>query len=227
MLTLAIVGVVCRDGTERGWWLGFALFGWGYLLLAFWSSLDLPTTALLHSLQARLNPTIGRGAGGLQSVQFSGVLDRDVGMPPIVPFKQTVHCLFALLAAITGGTASCLLFGGRRKRDEQRDYQSKIGAQAPPLRSWLRPAFLWLLACGLILCLGVPGLYAARSSPEFWVMRDLFRDMRAAGNDRSGRNTWVRKAPASAGRGRTFWRRLHDTDLRSFSESRDVAQSSD
>ncbi len=127
VLTLAIVGVVCRDGTERGWWLGFALFGWGYLLLAFWSSLDLPTTALLHSLQARLNPTIGRGAGGLQSVQFSGVLDRDVGMPPIVPFKQTVHCLFALLAAITGGTASCLLFGGRRKRDEQRDYQSKIG----------------------------------------------------------------------------------------------------
>jgi hypothetical protein len=37
VLCLAIVGVVCRGGGERAWWLGFALFGWGYLALAFWS----------------------------------------------------------------------------------------------------------------------------------------------------------------------------------------------
>ncbi len=36
-LALAVVGVVCRAEAERAWWLGFALFGWGYLALAFWS----------------------------------------------------------------------------------------------------------------------------------------------------------------------------------------------
>jgi hypothetical protein len=35
VLCLAVVGVVCRNGSERAWWLGFALFGWGYLALAF------------------------------------------------------------------------------------------------------------------------------------------------------------------------------------------------
>ena len=36
VLALAVVGVVCRAGPGRAWWLGFALFGWGYLVLVFW-----------------------------------------------------------------------------------------------------------------------------------------------------------------------------------------------
>ena len=38
MLCLAVVGIVCRGGGERAWWLGFSLFGWGYMALAFWFS---------------------------------------------------------------------------------------------------------------------------------------------------------------------------------------------
>ncbi|HEV3120252.1 MAG TPA: hypothetical protein VGY53_00045, partial [Isosphaeraceae bacterium] len=34
-LALAVVGVACRGEAERAWWLGFALFGWGYLILVF------------------------------------------------------------------------------------------------------------------------------------------------------------------------------------------------
>src|SRR4051794_11127912 len=51
-LALGIVGVVRRQGPPRAWWLGFALFGWGYMALAFgprpaestWPTL--PTTVL-------------------------------------------------------------------------------------------------------------------------------------------------------------------------------------
>ena len=33
VLALAVVGAVCRGGSARAWWLGFALFGWGYMAL--------------------------------------------------------------------------------------------------------------------------------------------------------------------------------------------------
>jgi hypothetical protein len=35
----SVLGLVCRDEGRRAWWLGFALFGWGYsaLSLAPWS----------------------------------------------------------------------------------------------------------------------------------------------------------------------------------------------
>ncbi len=59
VLALAVVGVVCRTGSERAWWLGFALFGWGYLALAFWYGDDdsthrLPTMVWLDAMSTRL-----------------------------------------------------------------------------------------------------------------------------------------------------------------------------
>ena len=64
VLCLGIVGIVCRDGAERAWWLGFTLFGWGYMALAFWFSEhlnELPTTTLL----AALGPWLGIPAPGI------------------------------------------------------------------------------------------------------------------------------------------------------------------
>jgi len=61
----AIGGGVCRRGAERAWWLGFALFGWGYLALAFWSSdnlTELPTAILLQAINSRMNTTPQRTA---------------------------------------------------------------------------------------------------------------------------------------------------------------------
>ena len=58
VLCLAIVGVVCRQQEERAWWLGFALFGWGYLLLSMRSTVVLPTLTLLDAAAARMGSPV-------------------------------------------------------------------------------------------------------------------------------------------------------------------------
>ena len=45
MLTAALPLAICRQGADRAWWSGFALFGWMYLLLLAYSwSLDINTS---------------------------------------------------------------------------------------------------------------------------------------------------------------------------------------
>ena len=43
ILATAILGVVYRRDAKRAWWLGFGLYGWGYLTLAFgpWFSTEM------------------------------------------------------------------------------------------------------------------------------------------------------------------------------------------
>ena len=170
VLTLAIVGVVCRDQSQRAWWLGFALFGWGYLVLAFWSSFDLPTTSLLNALGARLNAT-APAVNGMFSIQFTGNMGGGPSPPAVPPFLQIGHCLLALLAALVGGIVSSLLFGGRRKRDEERDTPTQVAAQFP--RKWkLLPAVLALSGCVVVLLL--LGFFVSRSAPGFWAGATFF-----------------------------------------------------
>lgn len=54
VLVLAIVGAICRGPSERGWWLGFALFGLAYMKRGYWQgygAVELPTTALLNFMR--------------------------------------------------------------------------------------------------------------------------------------------------------------------------------
>jgi hypothetical protein len=63
LLAIGILGVVYRRREARAVWLGFSLFGWGYLALTFgpWFATELqpklPTTKLLAHLYERLEPT--------------------------------------------------------------------------------------------------------------------------------------------------------------------------
>src|SRR5262249_15368813 len=59
LLATAILGVLYRRGTRRAWWVGFALFGWGYEAMECvpWLPPATPSSrVLLEELYARLSP---------------------------------------------------------------------------------------------------------------------------------------------------------------------------
>lgn len=89
MLTLFLLGSAAfgiryrRDG-KQAFWFGFALFGWGYLVLsqAPWFADQvgprLPTTQLLNYAHARVNPESPQSAANLLSRSLA--VDLGIGM---------------------------------------------------------------------------------------------------------------------------------------------------
>ena len=170
ILCLAIVGIVCCLDESRAWWLCNALFGWGYLALAFWAPHSLPTTHLLHLLEARIGATRQVGAG-LRSVMLAGGFGGAASGGPDEHFQQIGHYLLALLAALLGGVISSILFGGRRERDENRVGRPAAPAQARA-RWWHWPAAILGLSAFVVVV--VLGAFPARSSPGFWAGATFF-----------------------------------------------------
>jgi hypothetical protein len=160
VLCLAVVGVVCGGDARRAWWLGFALFGWAYLLLAFWSTVELPTMVLLDMIAGRLGLSVqftGGMGGGMRSVRlwaaifggfggFGGPGDRSI--------QQITHCLWALLAALLGGIAANALFGGSRELAHKTDIHMQVAAKAPR-RRWLWPAVLAVAGSVVVVLFGL------------------------------------------------------------------------
>jgi hypothetical protein len=174
VLCLAIVGVVCGGDARRARWLGFALFGWGYLVLAFWSSVELPTMVLLDAISERLGLAVQfrggmGGMGGMRSARlwgfdmFGGF--NGFGGPGDRSIQQISHCLWALLAALLGGIIASLLFGGPRDRGVQLDVHAPVSAEAPR-RRWRSVEILGLTDGAVIVFLG---LLASRSAHGLWV----------------------------------------------------------
>ena len=142
VLGLAIAGALFRKGSERSWWVGFALFGCGYAVLAFWSDSNtqsLPTTTLLLFLHSKFDPS--------------------AAATPHWTFLQIAHCLWALLAAIAGGALVRVLFGGGDR--EELEVETHSAAQLP-VKWWRRPAVIWLTGLALI---GSAALVGSRSAP--------------------------------------------------------------
>ena len=128
LLGAAILGVLHRRGARRSFWQGFALFGWGYWLLAFGPAIsprsgpELPTSRWLGDLHARVAaPAINHPDGsGIDNLNPG---DRPGSPPAVRPdregeprraasmvavgadlrqFSVVGHCLFTLLAALLG-----------------------------------------------------------------------------------------------------------------------------
>jgi hypothetical protein len=155
VLCLGLVGIVCRGGTERAWWVGFTLFGWGYMALAFWFSeplKELPTTTLL----AALGPSLGIPTPGYTAGSRTAGLDRS--------YAQAGHCFWTLLAALIGGILAWTLFGGPA-RDPDRSITAAHGQGQEPHGWWRRPAVIGLVAFVLVVLVAVAG---ARLAPGLW-----------------------------------------------------------
>lgn len=149
VLGLAVVGAVCRRGGVRAWWLGFALFGWGYMAIAFWSPVDatkLPTFVFLEFVckmggidVPTVPPPFGGGRGETE-----------------LSFLKIGHCLWASLAAVFGGIAASGLFAispigaSRSTRESREPFHS-------PRMWWLRPAVIGLLCVVLVGSVAVAG----------------------------------------------------------------------
>jgi hypothetical protein len=155
VLCLGVVGIVCSEGSERAWWLGFTLFGWVYLALALWFSdhlNELPTTTLLAALGPWLGiPTAGVTAGS-----------RTSGLDPW--FAQAGHSLWTVLAGLVGGILAWTLFGGP-ERDHDRSIDASQGQGREPPGWWRRPAVIGLTASLLVVLAAVAG---ARLAPGLW-----------------------------------------------------------
>ena len=159
VLMVAFVGAACRGPGEWAWWLGFALSGCGYLLIAHWTPADnrpLPTIAFVDYLVPNLGlmqPTLTRrGAEGWWSLS---------------PAVRILHGLWALALGLVGCLVSGIFVGilGRR-RAKAEETRSDRGLSRP---RWLRPAAVGLAAFWLIaFAAGIgrwpePGLWAGAS----------------------------------------------------------------
>jgi hypothetical protein len=118
ILALGAICVVLRKQAERAWWLGFSVFGWGYLVLLTPSpttmrSMQRPTWSLLAALRPTLGPS-----GELMAQPNPGVR-LSLG------YFEIGHDLLALLAAFLG--ALLVRRPGRNRegsRDSSRDPHS-------------------------------------------------------------------------------------------------------
>jgi hypothetical protein len=154
VLCLAVVGAVCRHGTERVWWLGFASFGWIYLGLPFRYnefSQKLPTEIILEIL-GRL---MGVPAGEI-TIYSADDSRRS--------FFLIGHCLFTLLAAVLGGLLAIAMFGSAASRAEDAIAGIQPGRHAPP-RWWARPSVILLSGLALVTSIAVA---CARLDARLW-----------------------------------------------------------
>jgi hypothetical protein len=114
---MAILGAIFMRGRDRAWWIGFALFSGGYLLMTFAPGLSnevrpkLGTTHLLDEVHHRLTPLVSQDSTREQWFVFR---EWERNLPAL---QSVGHSLFALVAGLVGGMIA-VWFHGRRERAE-------------------------------------------------------------------------------------------------------------
>ena len=122
IVAFAFLGAVFRRGTQRAWWIGFACFGAGYLVMTYAPGFDLHVGHRLISTKVLgfLEPKIRRTPDPLKNVFRStppedatkpareAVMQISKGeyLPQWGHFQQVGHSLSAILMALLGGRAA-------------------------------------------------------------------------------------------------------------------------
>ncbi|MHC4178427.1 MAG: hypothetical protein ACYSWU_13020 [Planctomycetota bacterium] len=136
---VAVLGVVYRRGSARAFWLGFAVLGWGYLLLAFAPGLDrhvgyrLITTKLFGLLQPKLQRTpIHSNASELALfpgedplVTMTETSTYYAPAPQWDHFQQAGHSLTAIVIGFLGGLIASYFYN---TREPQAGHDERAGA---------------------------------------------------------------------------------------------------
>jgi hypothetical protein len=176
---IALVGAVCRSGSERGGWFGFAVFGWIYMSAAFWPSNlwpELPTQSLLEAIGPRL------GAIGAQLTPFSRSGVTGGGTAGAVPdewFFQIGHCMLALLAAGLGALLGSRLFVATAGKSEKITLDSQAPSDTRPGKRWVAPLVVAMSTLALIAAIASagailpPGIWAGSTFLLTWFLIGL------------------------------------------------------
>jgi hypothetical protein len=155
LLVTAILGAVACRGPSRIAWLGFALFGWTYVLATFWlwpvpNGVTAPpflTKALLDSFQPSLNTAtvmwIDPGPPGEMSTELpptvTTIIPGTANLATMAPFTGRVanrlhyrrigHSLAAIVLGLFGALLGTLLSARSEAADGQRPIR---GQEAGP-----------------------------------------------------------------------------------------------
>ncbi len=190
-LMLAVVGVLCRGREERAWWLGFVLFGGGYLALAYWTAAyrnPLPTITLAEVI------------GSWRGLTITPTSRRVEDWDSLAPSYRILHCLWALGLGLVGCLLSGFLVGGnapapsdpvdetgsaRRSSRARWKWPALVGlsafwivAMAAAVGRWPAPG-IWagasfLLTCGLLGMAALGAVFSRGRQRESWLGAALF-----------------------------------------------------
>jgi hypothetical protein len=190
VLILGAVAAICRGPQERARWLGFTLFGGGYLALAHATAFypkPLPTITLAEFIGSGLGDKLGSRDWG-----------RD-GWISLSPTYRILHCHWALALGLLGGMLAGLIVGpaapapkpveetrsDRRLLSIRWKYQAIIGlaafwivAMVATISRWPAPG-IWagagfLLACSLLGLASLAAVFSRGRHREVWLGATLF-----------------------------------------------------
>jgi hypothetical protein len=148
-VALALVGSVTDTRASRPRWLGFAVFGFLYLALAFCIPpifLDAPWLPTDHLLQFAM-PYLGPGPNWTHGPH--GLADN--------PYLQTGHCLLGFFTGVLGGLLSQTLFGSPRE-----------GAPRGPIDTVRHTLWPLLLGVASLVLAATAAFSGARRAPGMW-----------------------------------------------------------
>jgi hypothetical protein len=156
-LASGVVGIACDVPDARRWWVGFTVFGLGYLLLAFGfrlERLDLPALATD------------------QLIWWLGRVFKPELLPPMAiseyylsnfwPFARIGHCLLALVIGTAAGLIACWIFPA-----------PSIGTLRPAERlpkhvSAASRRWIWAVGVGLVSLYSAAAVVGMRTAPVLW-----------------------------------------------------------
>jgi hypothetical protein len=155
-LAVGVVGIACDVPAARRWWVGFTVFGLGYLALAFCvrlERLDLPPLATDQLIE---------WLGGVFESKARGGLFSEYYMSVFWPFARIGHCLLALVIGTAAGLIAWWIFPAP---------SSKVLHPADPVAEQASAAprrWIWAIGIGLVILYAAAAVVGMRTAPVLW-----------------------------------------------------------